>query len=169
MEKNENLLGGLGALFIALSFLPYVGGVLGLAGIVILLVAMKRFADRASRPELFTDLVKGLVIWFVGTLFGLSGLTFVGLYEGKGLSYAFILFVIIGYLSTVGGAYFIKKVFDELCQLLSDDLFSLAGKLIFWGAVLTLLIIGAVVMWVGWILATVAFFRQMSKYSSVEE
>jgi uncharacterized membrane protein len=83
--------------------------------------------------------------------------------QGGGFPFTFIVGVFLGYISTVVGSYFVKEVFVELGELLSDNLFSLAGKLIFWGAVLMALLFGALIMWVGWVVATVAFFRQRTR------
>jgi len=164
MDSNTKTFGGLGSLFIVLSVIPYVGGILGLIGFILLAIAIKKFADSEGRPELFSNFVKGILIYIagviVGLVFGVGSIMTVAQHEGAGfLTYALMtVALLIMYAATVVGAYFIKQVFTEIGLLTGNNLFDWGGKLLFWGAILTVIVVGAIVSWVGWIILTVAFF-----------
>ncbi len=163
MDSNTKILGGLGSLFIVLGVIPYAGGVLALVGFILLAIAIKNFSDSQGRPQLFSDFVKGIVIYivgaFVGLIFGVG--SFLSLSQEQEGIFAYGLMVVaftIMYAATVFGSYYMKKVFSEIALITANGLFDWGGKLLFWGAILTVVAVGAVVSWVGWIVLTVAFF-----------
>jgi len=164
MDSNTKTFGGLGSLFIVLSVIPYVGGILGLIGFILLAVAIKKFADSQGRPELFSNFVKGIVIYIagivVGMIFGVGSLLAVAQHQGAGaLTYALMgIGLIVMYAATIAGTYFMKQTFSEMALITANNLFDWGGKLLFWGAILTIIVVGAIVSWVGWIILTVAFF-----------
>ncbi|WP_457677800.1 DUF996 domain-containing protein [Thermovibrio sp.] len=160
---NAKLFGGLGSLFIVLGFIPYIGTILGLVGFILLLVAVKQLSDYYREPELFSKFIKGVIVYIAGFIVGalVGAGSFFALAEGHGslgaYIFAFIAFVII-YASGVVGSYYIKEVFQRIALLTVNNLFDWAGKLIFVGAILTIVLVGALISWAGWIILTVAFF-----------
>jgi uncharacterized membrane protein len=162
VKDSVKLMGGLGSLFIVLGVIPYIGALLSLAGFVLLIIAIKNYSEEEGRPELVSKLVKGIVISFIGELLGgvVAGVG-AGMYgEGHGLvggALAGIGFLII-YIASIFGYNFIKDVFTEIALLTGNNLFDWAGKLMFWGALLLIILIGGALIWVGWIVATAAFF-----------
>jgi uncharacterized membrane protein len=55
-------------------------------------------------------------------------------------------------------AVFYRRAFDVLSDKSGEKMFGTAGLLLFLGAILTIVLVGFVLLLVGWILATVAFF-----------
>ena len=163
MDREVKLLGGFGALLIVLSVVPLLGGLFALVGLILLTLAVKRLSEREGRRELFSTFVKGIGIYLLGSLVGLLiGYAAFGSSQGGEvglLTYflAFLSFVIV-YSSAVIGTYLLKEVFREVALITGNGLFDWAGKFLFWGALLTVILIGALITWVGWILVAVAFF-----------
>jgi len=164
MDRDVKLLGGFGALLIVLSVVPLVGGLFALVGLILLTLAVKRLSEREGRRELFLTFVRGIAIYFLGSLVGfLIGSVTYNLSEGGKefslLTYflASLSFVIV-YSSTVIGTYLLKEVFSEIAFITGNGLFDWAGKFLFWGALLTVIVVGILITWVGWILLAVAFF-----------
>ena len=168
MDGNVKILGGLGSLFLVLSFIPYLGAVLGIAGLVLLIIAVKQFAEKTGRSEIFSAFLRGILVSIIGGVIGgvivLAGLGSTAAGNSGVLSW---LMAGIGgtivYVSSVYGNYYIKKAYEEMALLTGNTLFVWAGKLLFWGAVLVVVLVGSIVMWVGWILSAVAFFTTEEK------
>ena len=58
--------------------------------------------------------------------------------------------------------YFNKKSLDLLKNKSGTTLFGTAGLLMLVGAVLTIVVVGVILIWIGYILATIAFFQMKS-------
>ena len=93
----------------------------------------------ADLSAIFTDMSNFSAIWT------LLGAVVVGL---------LILFVFV-----IISMYFFRKSMNQLSEKSGIGLFGTAGLLMLIGAVLTIIAIGVVLIWIGLILATVAFFR----------
>jgi uncharacterized membrane protein len=52
--KQARTMGGVGSIQVLLSFVPYVGFVLGLAGFVMVLLAVKQISEVVKDREIFT-------------------------------------------------------------------------------------------------------------------
>jgi uncharacterized membrane protein len=69
---------------------------------------------------------------------------------------------IVGALLTYGAAIFaaikLKNVLIELSIILNRNLCDISGKFIYWGAILSIILIGVIATYIGIILLTVAFF-----------
>lgn len=158
--ESSKALSGVGAILVAIgSFVP----VLAIVGIILVLIGMKGLSDAYGEKAIFQNALYGFIFEvvasaafffiFVGTL--LRGLTMPRPIEflagfGLALVLAFIFFVL--------AAYFYKKSFDTLSSKSNERLFGTAGLLLLIGAVLTIILVGAFIMLVAWILAAVAFF-----------
>ncbi len=167
MDSSVKVLGGLGSIFIALSFIPYIGFVFALVGFILILTSVKKASEYLKADVLFKDFVRGIVVYIVGTLiallFGIGSLIS-AMHNGSSVSgILLILAFFVSYVLSIVGSSFMKKVFVEMASLTGNDLFSWGGKLLFWGTVLTIILIGALVAWIGWIVLAVAFFTTEEK------
>lgn len=83
-------LGGVGALLMFISFLPFVGtytfGVLGLVGLILLMIAAKGLADYYQEDKIFNNALYGVILAIVGVV------AFVGV----------AVFALIGFFSQIG-------------------------------------------------------------------
>jgi len=145
----------LGGLVSALSFLS-------LVGLIVFLAGLYQVAQGLGRPQIFTDQLIGRLILWVG-VFLTGGAALVEMarsLEGGGFSLGSILAgALIFWLLSVAGGWFIRRSFKALAQATRRTLFSLAGDLIFWGAVAGIVLIGYLVVFAGEVVALIAFFR----------
>jgi uncharacterized membrane protein len=78
-------------------------------------------------------------------LLGFGILAFIG-----GLVVAFIFYIL--------AAQRLKKTFDTLAEKSGEQSFRTAGTLLWWGAILTIVFVGLILIFIAWIFATMAFF-----------
>jgi len=157
-----------------LSFIPYVGLLFSLVGVILLFGALKRASKVYGEEGIFKNFLKGFLVSLLGFL--VAGI-FIGLAVGahKGgenslLSGSFLVTAfLVFYVSTVASVVFYRKSFYSLADFTGSDLFRWAGRLFFWGGVTTIIVIGSLVMWVGWVLLTVAFFTLEDREKSEKQ
>lgn len=165
--ENVKLLGGLGSLFIVLSIVPYLGFLSAIAGIVLLFIAVKRISDNYPEDKIFLNFLKGFLISlggmviaaFIGGIFFVPSVvspysTAAEIFKYIGIFTAIVLL----YAATVIGAYLYRKSFTSIGKLANNEYFNWAANLIFWGSVASIILIGGIAVWIGWILLSIAFF-----------
>ncbi len=166
LESNRTL-GGVGALLIAVgSFFP----ILSLVGIILVLVAMKGLAEYYNEAEIFENALYGFIFGiigivafiviffsvFVGGIFVFEPPYFMG--PSAFAVVALLVALLVMFIFFLVQAIFYKKSFTMLSDKTGEKMFDTAGLLLLIGAVLTIIIVGVVLLFVAWILATVAFF-----------
>jgi len=82
--------------------------------------------------------------------FGIGLAVFLG-----GIVIAFIFYI----LATTN----LRKTFNTLAQKSGEASFTTAANLLWWGAVFTIIVVGLLLILVGWIFATIGFFTMKSK------
>lgn len=157
----------------AWGFALYVGGsllsvlipgiaILSTVGLILFLIGLYQTGQATARPNVFTDQLIGRAILWAGFL--LTGGTFTAgmvrhLNRGE-LSFSSILAgILIFWLFSIAAAWFIRRSFKTLAEVTRRSLFSLAGDLIFWGAVAGIVLVGYLVVLAGEVAALIAFFK----------
>ncbi len=172
MEGNlstPKTLAGLGSLFVVLSIIPYIGWLLAIAGWVLLLVAMHHYGKALSDGEIFKKFLIGFLLSIFGIViaifFGVAGALTTAIMGGgsegavgAGIGIGLILIALISYALTVVAFYMYKQSFSRIASKLGHGLIGTAGTVLFVGAILTVILVGFLVLYVGWILATIGFF-----------
>ncbi len=169
---NEKILGGLGALFIILGLVPYIGWILWISGFVLLIISLNKFSKIFQNQDIFKKFLTGVLISVVGSvifvIFGAISIVPILSHHGEIGNFPTIgmIFVLLAaYVLTIVSCYYFRESFKLLHQYTSVNLFKLAGNFIFWGAVgLIIFGIGAIAIIVGWIMLAVAFFTLQSDY-----
>jgi len=72
---------------------------------------------------------------------------------------ALIVGLLILFVTVVIAMYFFRKSMNQLSLKTGVGLFGTAGLLMLIGAVLSIILVGLLLIWIGYILATVAFFK----------
>ena len=72
---------------------------------------------------------------------------------------AVVLALLVLFVSMIISMYFFRKTMNQLSTKSGIGLFGTAGLLMLIGAVLTIIAVGLLIIWIGLILATVAFFQ----------
>ena len=175
-----------------LGFLWSFSGILSLIGIILLLIGLKGLANFYKEDGIFNNALYSIIIIIVGCIVGIgvivvsavSALADLGIdwanmedWANVGtdvanvftdfdfgaimtLLGALLIGLIIFYIVLIISMYFFRKSMNQLSEKSGVSLFSTAGLLMLIGAVIP--VIGLLIIWIGAILATVAFF-QMKK------
>lgn len=176
----------------ALGFVVDFSGILSLIGIILLLIGLKGLANFYKEEGIFNNALYSIIIAIGGCVVGVgviaasavSALADLGIdwanIEDWGnvgtdvgtvfadfdlsaiatLLGALLVGLIILYVVMIISMYFFRKSMDQLSTKSGIGLFGTAGLLMLIGAVIP--VIGLLIIWIGAILATVAFF-QMKK------
>ncbi len=167
LESGKDL-AGIGAIFLILSVIPAVGTVLGIVGVILLLIGIKRLSEHYQDSSIYDNALRGVIFFIIGLiafaavsavlLFGASlipapgaGVTFLGI----SILIAAVVILFVFYLLA---AMYLRRSFSALAQRTGEHTFETAGLLLFIGAILTIILVGLVLILVAWILATIAFF-----------
>jgi|GEM_PF-3388978 uncharacterized membrane protein len=141
MKRKSSILAGIGSLLLVTSILPKVGFFLGALGFVLVCYGLW------EKKEVFKNFLYGSVVNFALSVLGLVFLKF-------GLRF-------FGFLSVITGAivsgFFFKNGFYQLSEDLKSNLFKWSGRLIFWGSLTAVLVIGIFLIWIGWLISSIAF------------
>jgi uncharacterized membrane protein len=181
-------LGGVGAILLLIGCLSSVSpavGFLGLVGIILVLIALNGFADYYKEKGIFNNALYGIIIFIVGFVITIAVvvymlvdfLTSLGIDLGDWQSFqtidwtnvmtpdkimnlvgSGIIALVILFIFSILGAYFLKRSLDLLAAKTEVKLFGTTGLILLIGAVLTIILIGFILIFVAIILLIVAFF-----------
>jgi uncharacterized membrane protein len=171
LNQAKNI-GGVGAILTILSVVPSVGPLLSIVGLVLVLLALKWISEIVQNPAIFRNALIAVVVAIVGVAIGavvggvgvFSVLTGVGAGGPNGMDFArlfttIIIALVVVWLFAVVSAVFFRRSLNLTGDHLNVKMFRTAGLLVLIGAVLTIVIVGAVISLVANILLAVAFFQ----------
>jgi uncharacterized membrane protein len=162
LESNKNL-AGIGSILLMFPFVSIVG-------IILLFIAMKGLAEYYKDESIYRDALRGLIFLIVAAvaiavavpLFIIGGAfsVFAAGPFGIGLGLvSLLLLAVIVFIFYLLAATNLRKSFNTLAQKSGEHMFETAGTLLFIGAILTIVFfIGLLLIFVAWIIATIAFF-----------
>ncbi len=184
---NEKILGGLGGIFLFLSFVPGIGTLIALAGYVLLLIAMYDISKVYNDQKIFNWSLMGVILstlgFIVALFFGLlSGAASFGLLGalsgsnsmestsvfGASLGVGTILAIIIGIALFIYAYFLMYKALRKVAEYTQISLFKLSGQLLFIGSILIFIFIGVFLILIGWLLVGISFFKLPEEYPSIE-
>jgi tetratricopeptide (TPR) repeat protein len=135
--STPNILGGIGGIFLILG--------LGPVGIILILIAFHQYSQMLNKPSIFKDGLTWGISSFVAIILFIFSIAISPIFL---FAYGVLIFAVIN----------LKKALTELSITLNQNLFDMSGKFIFWGALLSIILIGLVGIFIGNILLTIAFF-----------
>jgi len=183
--KQARTMGGVGSIQVLLSFVPYVGFILGLAGFVMVLLAVKQISEVVKDREIFHNVLMAVILQIVGSAISVfvvigSFFAFVGSqvmmapfgpsfdgFGGPGILGAGAVMAVLGSLIVglitmwvvlIIAARFLKKGYEGIATMTGTETFRLVGRLYFYGALLIIVLIKAILAFVAGILQIKAFF-----------
>ena len=163
LKQNTRLIGGFGAIFILLSWIPYVGIALYILGLIFLTIALKDISDKAQNYKILKKwLISIGLIFFIAISFFIAIGSIAAISNdlnqneiiGSGLAIWFIFFVI----SQIIIGILFKQIFTAVSEITGETLFKTAANTFFWGGILSFILIGGILFFIGWILVAIAFF-----------
>jgi len=169
------IMGGLGVIFSILAAIPYIGLIFGLAGLILIILANKKISEVVGDGSIFSNTWKAMVINFLAVLIGVivmaAGAAASQSYYGSGeglASFGVILGVVIAYIGYLISGYLLFKVYKKIAEYFNSDIFKWGAYLILIGYVLFIILIGAFVAAIGWLLIMVGYFTLPKYYEKVE-
>ncbi len=154
---------GIGSILLMFPFVNIVG-------VILLFIGMKGLAEYYKDESIYRDALRGLIFLIVAAVaiaVALPLLVIGGIFSGFstgafgiGLGLlSLLLLAVIVFVFYVLAAMYLRKSFNSLAQKSGEHLFETAGILLFVGAILTIVfLIGLLLIFVAWIIATIAFF-----------
>jgi uncharacterized membrane protein len=163
--ESSKTMAGIGAILLFLSFIPLVG----IVGLIMVLIGMKGLAEYYRDDSIYRNAIMGViygiigviavsvgsVLAFFGGLFSVFTLGAAGIVGGI---LTVILIIVVTFVFYLLMAIHFKRAFDSLAQRSGEQTFNTSGTLLFWGAVLTIIGVGLILIFIAWIMATIAFF-----------
>jgi uncharacterized membrane protein len=161
MQQIKNI-GGIGSILLLGGIVPTIGPVLVFAGFVMVVIAVYKLSELVGQKEIFRNYLIGIILSSVMLLiviFGVGTTIFLSLRAGlAGLGAGIALAILLTWILSIISAYFIKKSFEKIGQVTEVDTFKTAGKLYFFGNILSVILVGLVISLVATIMQIVAFF-----------
>jgi uncharacterized membrane protein len=142
--------------------------VLSIVGIILLYVGIKGLSEYYKDESIMRYAVRGFIFLIISAvaiavalpLFIISGIFSVFILGPLGIGFgflAFLLAIVLVFIFYVIAAMNMRKSFNSLAQKSGEQMFETAGTLLFIGAILTILLVGFLLIFIAWIMATIAF------------
>jgi uncharacterized membrane protein len=164
-----------GAILILLGLVPYVGWILGIIGVVLFLKGMKELSNYYEDEKIYQNSWTGVKFYIVALIaagvavtslvIGIAsatGFTFAGdflLTAGFGVGLAaFLGGIVVAFIFYILATFHLKKTFDMLAEKTGEASLTTAGTLLWVGAILTIIVVGLLLILIGWIFVTIGLF-----------
>jgi len=172
--STQKMLGGIGSILILLSWVPGIGIISSIVGFVLWLVSMYQLSNILGKPSVFQKVLIGFILNVAGILIafafgltaGIASFASMGNETGAilGLGLGVVIAAIVAYVIIVVSFYFYKQAYEILSLEIPQNLFKIAGLLMFIGAIAIILFgLGGLLIFVGYIVLAVAFFTAPSE------
>ena len=164
-----------GSILLILGLVPYVGWVLGIIGVILLVRAMKEFANYYQDNEIYKNTLTGIKFYIIALIAAAVAITsiVVGAASATHFTFqapfvftagfaagliAFFVGLIVAFVFFVLASTHLRKSFDTLTQKSGEHSFATAASLLWWGSILTIIGVGFILIFVAWIFAVIGFF-----------
>ena len=163
-----------------LGFVPTVGAVLAIVGLILVLVAFKYASDILGDPKIFNNVLYSVILGIIGLVVGVVAVV-ATVFQAMGMGYLSSSFAytgpsnvtagdVVGMLGTilvglvaiwicfVASSIFLRRGYGELGRRLNVSLFGTGALLYLIGAILVIILVGFLLILVADILFIAAFF-----------
>jgi uncharacterized membrane protein len=187
--SDAKVLGGIGSILVLFTVVPSVGWLLGIAGFIMILVAVKNISQAINDKKIYKDMLTAVVLAigaiavgtvtvvgavyhvlgmgsFVGSKFVLASNVTVG--DWIGLAVAIIAGLLAVEAFLVASAVFVRRSYNSMASKLNVSMFKTAGLLYLIGGATAVVGIGFLLIFVAEILLAVSFFS-ISEQPTVPE
>jgi len=187
--QTSKYLGGVGALLLfigpLLSYAHIAAGLVPLIGFILVLIALKGFADHYKDAGIFNNALYGFITAIVGVVAGvgafvataLAVIADIGITDWTNVAEwtealaaeailetiftllgGLIIAVIVLFIFAILTAWFYRRSLSLLASKSRVGLFGTAGLLLLIGAVLTIIVLGFLLIWISFLIIAIAFF-----------
>ena len=171
--------GEAGSILVLLTAIPSVGGLLGIVGFILVLLAIKDISEVVADRAIFNDMLVAIGLAIAAIVVGVlviagSLLRFVGLNnlslgpnfnpstvpngDWVGLIGSILIGLAAVWLISLVSSIYIRRSYREISAKLKVGTFETAGLLYLVGAATTIILVGFLLLFVAQILVVVAFF-----------
>ena len=185
--SQAKTLGGVGAIFVLLTAIPGVGWILGIAGFVMILIAVNYISQAVADRKIYNNMIISVVlaiaavavgtVTVVGTVFHVLGMgTFVGsdfvlspniaVGDWIGLAGAVIAALAVVWGLLIASAVFLRSSFNSISRRLNINMFSSAGLLYLIGAATAIIGVGFLLILVAEMLLAISFFSMSEEHKA---
>jgi len=196
--QTYKTLGEVGAILLLIGCLTFISpavGLLGLVGLILVLIALNGFADYYKEKGIFNNALYGIIIFIVGVVVTIAvviyilvdfltslGIDMTNWQSFQSVNWASIMTpdkimeligsgiaaLVILFIFSILGAYFLRKSLDLLATKTGVKLFGTTGLIMLLSAVLTIIFIGFILWFVAIILLIISFFSINTPTSTPE-
>jgi uncharacterized membrane protein len=179
--EYSKTLAGEGSILLLLGLVPYAGWILGIIGVILLLRGLKELSNYYQDEEIYKNALTGVKFYIVALVaagvaiaaltIGIgsaTGFTFkTGFVPTAGFGVGLVTFfagLIVAFVFYVLATSHLRRTFNTLAQKSGEASFATAGKLLWWGAILTIVLVGLVLIFIAWIFVTIGFFTMKPQH-----
>lgn len=184
--EYSKTLAGEGAILLLLSLIPYAGWILGIIGVILLLRGVKELSNYYQDEEIYRNAVTGVKFYIIALIAAGAAIAAIILGIGSATNFTFktgfvptasfgiglatfFAGLVISFVFYVLATSHLRRTFNTLAQKSGETSFTTAGKLLRWGALLTIVLVGFILIFIAWIYATIGFFtmkpQQLQQYN----
>ncbi len=163
--KDAKLMGGIGSILALLSAVPHVGFILGIAGLVLIAVAINYISKVVNNPSIFNDFLISLILSIVSIVIAAAaGITaFITTFHMRrpflSIITGVLIFLIIMWVLMIISAIFLRRSYIGIAKALNVGMFSTVGLLYLIGSITLIILVGFIILLIAGILQIVAFFE----------
>src|SRR5665647_1133121 len=143
--------------------------VLSIVGVILLYVSIKGLSEFYKDESIIRNAVRGFIFLIIADvaiavalpLFIMSSIFSVFTLGPLGIGFgllSLVLAIVLVFIFYVFAAMSLRRSFNSLAQKSGEHMFETAGTLLFIGAILTIALVGFLLIFIAWIMATIAFF-----------
>jgi uncharacterized membrane protein len=161
--ESSKTLGIIGTLLLVIGmFIPYGGAVLDIIGIILFLMAIKNFSVFYQDPAMYQNALTGIIYYIIAAIAAAIAIGSLALGAasifllGIGII-IFIAALVVAFIFYVLAASRLRRTFNDLAQRTGEQSFHTAGTLLWWGAILTIVFVGLILIFIAWIFALIGF------------
>jgi uncharacterized membrane protein len=176
--SEAKTLGGVGAILTLLGIVPYAGAVLVIVGWIMVLIAIKYISDNVQDRSIYNNALIATAVAIIGAavggiIIGVNIFHYLGTTGGipnsvnsttfqsssfMGLVTGAIAGLAIFWILAIVASYFLWTSFKSVTAKVNVSMFRTGALIYFIGSILTIILVGFILTFVGQILFVVAFF-----------
>jgi len=185
--NNAKTMGGIGAMLTLIGILiPTFGFIIGVAGFILVLIAVKYISDETKDKSIFNNFLYFFIVAIIAiavaavilviTFIEAGGMSYIR--ELQNLAYSdpiavwnaiqplligFLVALVILWILMIVSVIFLRKSYDKIGELTNVKWFNTTGLLFLIGAATLIIGIGVIIVLIGIILEIIAFFSLPDK------
>jgi uncharacterized membrane protein len=180
--SNAKVFGGIGALLMLIgTFIPTIGPIVSIAGIVLIFIAVKTISELTKDEEIYKNYLIHFIISIItivalfvimlvafgvaGGFTWISGLETAEITDIESFIAEFgtiiggcLVALVVGWILSILAAIYLRRSYNKIAEHTKVDLFKTTGLLYFIGAITTIIIIGLLIIIIAKIIEIIAFF-----------